>query len=255
MKTKKKISVIIFVRNAFLTVFILGIVAAGSVAFRGYCMYAAALDRLPTAEAAREIRAGRGFTSISDLPDTYLKAVVCAEDNRFYEHNGVDLVSIGRAFLRNIQSMSIVEGGSTITQQLAKNLYFTGEQELSRKAAEMFMAWKLESDFSKDEILELYVNCIYFGSGCYSVGDASRCYFDKDPLDMSDWECTMLAGIPNAPSVYDLNVNPDLAMQRQRQVVNMMVRQNGLTESQAQVILDTPPLGVEKEDALLCAKN
>lgn len=100
------------------------------------------------------------------------------------------------------------------------------------------MAWKLEHDFTKDEILELYVNCIFFGSGCYSVGDASRTYFNKEPAQMTDSECTLLAGIPNAPSVYDLNVNPELAQQRQRQVVERMVEDGQLTRQRADAILD-----------------
>lgn len=224
-------------RNVCLALFALCLLAGGCVAFRGYCLYTAALENLPTAQAARQVRGGEGFTPLSALPATYLDAVVAAEDRRFYSHNGVDPLALGRALLNDLCTLSFAEGGSTITQQLAKNLYFTQEKELTRKAAEVFMAWKLESDFTKEEILELYVNSIYFGSGCYSVGDASRTYFDKEPGDMTDWESTLLAGIPNAPSVYDLNVNPDLARQRQRQVVELMVESGSLTRRHAEAIL------------------
>ncbi len=233
----KKRFAILAVRNVFLTLFTLCLLAGGWVALRGYWLYTAALENLPTSQAAREIRSQEGFTPLSDLPDTYLDAVVAAEDHRFYSHNGIDLAALGRALFNDLRTLSFAEGGSTITQQLAKNLYFTQEKELTRKAAEVFMAWKLENDFSKEELLELYVNSIYFGSGCYSVGDASRTYFDKEPGDMSDWECTLLAGIPNAPSVYDLNVNPDLAQQRQRQVVELMVERGKLTQHHADAIL------------------
>lgn len=233
----KKKSALRGVRNVFLTLFALCILAGGCVALRGYWLYTAALERLPTNQAARQVREQEGFTPLSSLPKTYLDAVVTVEDHRFYEHGGVDLIAMGRALFNDIRTLSFAEGGSTITQQLAKNLYFTQEKELTRKAAEVFMAWKLESDFTKEELLELYVNSIYFGSGCYSVGDACRTYFDKEPGNMTDWESTLLAGIPNAPSVYDLNVNPDLAGQRQRQVVEMMVENGKLTRHRAEVIL------------------
>lgn len=238
MKTKKKKSAVLYVRNIFLVVFTLCVLAAGAVAVKGYFMYTGALEELPTAQAAKQVRSQEGFTSLGRLPATYLDAVVAVEDHRFYDHGGLDFIAIGRAVLHDIQTLSLEEGGSTITQQLAKNLYFTQEKELSRKAAEVFMAWKLEHDFTKDEILELYVNSIYFGSGCYSVGDASRTYFDKEPEAMTDWESTLLAGIPNAPSVYDLNENPDLAQQRQRQVVELMVVHGGLSRERADLILD-----------------
>lgn len=234
---KKRRSRALLVRNLFLLLFAVCVISAGAVTLKGYYMYTSALEKLPTAYAAREIREQEGFTPLSELPETYLDAVVAAEDHRFYEHGGIDLIAIGRAALNDIRSLSFVEGGSTITQQLAKNLYFTQEKELTRKIAEVFMAWTLEHDFSKEEILELYVNSIYFGSGCYTVGDASLAYFDKPASQMTDYECTLLAGIPNAPSVYDLNENPDLAGQRQRQVVELMVKYTGLDSDAAEDIL------------------
>ena len=155
----------------------------------------------------------------------------------FLSHGGIDLLAIGRAVWNDLCSLSFVEGGSTITQQLAKNMLFTQEKDLCRKAAEVFAAWDLESHYSKDEILELYVNSIYFGSGCYSVGAASQTYFEKDPAQMDANECTLLAGIPNAPSVYDLSVNPELAAQRQRQVVSSMLEHEFLTQEEAEELL------------------
>ena len=130
-----------------------------------------------------------------------------------------------------------MEGGSTITQQLAKNLYFTQEKELVRKVAEVFMAFHMEANYSKEEIFELYVNSIYFGSGCYDVASASHSYFGVEPAQMTPDQCTLLAGIPNAPSVYDPTVNPDLASQRQRQVLRLMVKYEYLTATEAGDIL------------------
>ncbi len=235
-ESKKKRTALKTVRNIVLIFFALCITAAGGVTLRGYFMYTAALDEKPLMEAVRDIRSKEGFTEASMLPETYLDAVIAVEDHRFYEHEGVDYIAIGRALYNDIKTLSFAEGGSTITQQLAKNLYFTQEKELTRKIAEVFMAWNIESRLNKDEILELYVNSIYFGSGCYTVGDASRAYFGKDPSEMTDYECTLLAGVPNAPSAYDPSVNPDLAAQRQRQVVGLMVKYSGLSQDEAKLL-------------------
>jgi len=166
------------------------------------------------------------------MPELYLDAVVAVEDHRFEQHLGIDLIAIGRAAWNNLTSWSLREGGSTITQQLAKNMYFTQEKSFIRKIAEMFMAFRLESSYTKDEILELYLNSIYFGDGYYCVRDASQGYFGKDPIDMTDYESTLLAGIPNAPSVYSLTANPDLAEQRQQYVIQQMVKYGYISEGE-----------------------
>ena len=129
-----------------------------------------------------------------------------------------------------------MRGGSTITQQLAKNLYFDDEASLVRKAAEAMVTVVLEERYSKDEILELYVNCIYFGESYYCVYDASIGYFRKIPSQMTDFEATMLAGIPNAPSAYAPTVNMNLAVKRQEKVLESMVREGYLTEQEADII-------------------
>lgn len=251
---KKKPSRFKALRCTLLIVFTLCLCGAGAVTAHGYAMYSQALAALPTAQAAENVRSQEGFTSLEGLPETYLQAVVATEDHRFYQHNGIDILAIGRALVRDIVSLSLEEGGSTITQQLAKNLYFTQEKALSRKVAEVFMAWRLEADFTKDQLLELYVNSIYFGSGCYTVGDACREYFNCDPAAMTDFQATLLAGIPNAPSVYDLNENPDLARQRQRQVVALMVEHcQNLDQEWADGILTQSIL--EESGVALCAGN
>lgn len=204
---------------------------------RGYSLYQKAVQQKPLAAAVEEIRDKEDYTPLAALPQTYLDAVVSAEDCRFYQHKGIDLISIGRAAIHDIQTLSLEEGGSTITQQLAKNLYFTQEKDFSRKFAEMFLAFDLERNYSKNEILELYVNTIYFGDGYYSVKEASQGYFGKFPSEMNQQECTLLAGIPNAPSVYAPTKNPDLAAQRQKQVLDKMVDNGKLTEQEAEDLL------------------
>ncbi len=193
-----------------------------TVAHKGYELYRDALRADSLTEQVEAIRDKEGFTSYEDLPSVYVNAVVSVEDHRFFKHNGIDLIAIGRAVLHDIQAGRYVEGGSTITQQLAKNLYFDQEKEFSRKAAEVFMAFELEKHYTKDEIFELYVNCIYFGEGYYSVGEASEGYFKKVPGDMSDYESTLLAGVPNAPSKYAPTKNFKLAQKRQKKVIARM---------------------------------
>ena len=178
------------------------------------------------------------YIKYEDLPKNYINAIVAVEDRRFFEHNGVDLISIARAIVKDIQTMSLAEGGSTITQQLAKNTYFTQRKELTRKIAEIFMAFEYEKACTKEEILELYVNTIYFGDGYYCVYDAAHGYFDKNPQEMNLYESTLLAGIPNAPSVYAPTKNPELAKQRQAQVLNKMVKYKYLTQEKANELLN-----------------
>lgn len=169
------------------------------------------------------------YSTFDELPERYVDAVISVEDGRYYNHKGVDLRSIGRAIRNNYRTKELVEGGSTITQQLAKNIFFTQETSFSRKISEMFAALELEKEFSKEEIFELYVNNSYFGSGYYSIKEAALGYFGKelDELDLN--EITFLAGVPNAPSVYDPRENPDLAKQRQIQVLKRMKTNKKLT--------------------------
>ena len=185
----------------------------------------------------QQLREQEDYTKIDDMPQIYLKAVVSVEDHRFYKHFGIDAISIGRAFVNDIKKMKFVEGGSTITQQLAKNIYFTQDKKIVRKVAEIFMAFSIESNYNKDEILELYLNTSYFGNGFYSVKSASLGYFNKLPKDMNDSESIMLAGIPNAPSLYNPIQNKNLAIERQRQVINKMIKYGNLDKVEAEKII------------------
>lgn len=167
-------------------------------------------------------------------PKYYGEAIIAVEDHRFKEHGAIDMISIGRAVVSNIQAKELNEGGSTITQQVAKNLYFITEKNfVYRKIAEIFLAFDLENNYSKDEILELYFNTIYFGEGYYGVREASKGYYKKEPKDLTLYEASMLAGIPNAPSVYAPTVNPDLAKSRQGKVIRSMVEYGYLSQEEA----------------------
>lgn len=188
----------------------------------GYSLYQKVLKETSLEDNISEIRNKQNYIKIENVSPYFLDAIISVEDHRFYSHDGVDIISTIKAIFTNIKASSYVTGGSSITQQLAKNMYFSQEKKMTRKVAEMFMAYNLENKLSKEEILELYINNIYYGSGYYSVKDASLGYFNKEPIDLTLEEATLLAGIPNAPSVYSLDVNPDLAYQRQKQVISAM---------------------------------
>ncbi len=215
------------------------IVISSRYIYIGYNMYKSALDNMSIEDKIEEIRSKDNYVEISKLPQMYLNAVIAVEDHRFYMHSGIDIIAIIRATINDIRAMSFIEGGSTITQQLAKNIYFTQEKRIERKIAEVFMAFEIEKNCDKDEILELYLNTSYFGEGCYTAKEASNVYFDKDTEYMTDYECIMLAGIPNAPSVYAPTKNLELAKQRQRQVIEKMIRYNFLTPNQSNEILNS----------------
>ena len=225
------------VRNIILAILIICICIAGYIGYQGYDMSKKALKETSIEEKIEEIKSKDNYTTLEEMPQMYKEAVIAAEDHRFYNHGAIDIRSIGRAIVANIKRKKLVEGGSTITQQLAKNTYFTQEKRFTRKVAEVFVAYKYEEKCEKDEILELYLNTSYFGDGCYSVKEASLNYFDKDPINMTEYECIMLAGIPNAPSVYAPTKNPKLAAQRARQVINKMVECKYLSKEEADKII------------------
>ena len=171
---------------------------------------------------------------LQQVPIILQQAVISIEDNRFYSHIGIDIEGILRATLVNIQKGSIVEGGSTITQQLVKNLFLSQEQTVTRKFEEALLSIDMELRYSKEEILEMYLNTIFFGSGSYGIQDAARNYFAKPPAELTLAESALLAGLPNAPSLYSPHVNMAAAKQRQALVLNAMVRNGYIGPVQAQ---------------------
>lgn len=211
-----------FIKRMLFLLFLVIVIAGGILIKQGYDKYQTALREFPLERAVNELREKKNYTVYDDIPKIYFDAVVAVEDRRFYKHNGFDIIGTARAVYNDIRAWELLEGGSTISQQLAKNLYFPQDNTPERKIAEIFMALKIEREYEKKDILELYVNGIYYGSGYYCIYDASVGYFGKKPADMTDDECTLLAGIPNAPSVYSLDVNPDLARQRQKHVIECM---------------------------------
>ena len=233
MKLLKKV-----IFGLILTILIIILLAAIIFGVPGYTMYKDAIESTPISEKIEEIKKEKkNYTEFDDIPKTYVNAVIAAEDHRFYDHNGIDIIGIARAIFTDIRKQSLVEGGSTITQQLAKNIYFSQERTSRRKIAEIFMAAEIEKECEKNDILELYANTSYFGDGYYTIKDACKGYFKKDLSKLSDYECAMLAGLPNAPSVYAPTKNPELAKKRTEHVIKRMVEYEYITQKEADKIL------------------
>lgn len=237
MKKKPRSLIRKFVLYLFAVLFFITTIIFLVFGVKGYFMYQEAVKAYPISQMVSSIQNRENFVEYDELPTIYIDAVISAEDKRFETHCGVDLITISRAVVNDIKAMSFVEGGSTITQQIAKNQYFTQEKKLERKFAEIFTAIELEQYCSKQEIFELYVNTIYFGNGYYGIYDAAKGYYGKLPSELSDYEAIMLAGLPNAPSAYSLNTNPDLAYSRMKIVLSRMVECGVITQEQANDIL------------------
>lgn len=169
---------------------------------------------------------------IEEIPDHVKNAVIAIEDHRFYEHDGVDLVGISRAFVKNVKAGSIVEGGSTITQQLTKNALLSTEKTYKRKLEEFFLAREIEKQYSKDEIMQMYLNRIYFGNGSWGIKRAAMGYFGKDVKDLSISEAAMIAGLIKAPSSLDPYKNYDKAIERRDMVLQMMNTHGFITDEE-----------------------
>ncbi len=227
-----------FFRKLILLLLITILLIGGVCYINGKKLYDEKTSEISLSNKVAEIKSSDSFVSLNSLPVYYKNAVIAVEDHRFYKHGAVDPVAIARAIYSNIKSLKFREGGSTITQQTAKNLYFISEDDVvSRKVAEILLGMDLEKNYSKNDILELYINTIYFGDGYYGIKQACNGYLNKEPQDMTISDATMLAGIPNAPSVYAPTQNPDLTISRQQKVISSMVKYNYLTQAEADGIV------------------
>jgi len=188
-----------------------------------------------------QIRIEKGvYVPLQKIPQHMKNAILATEDPRFYQHSGIDYRGILRAALKNIIRMRVSQGGSTITQQLTKVVFLTPERSFVRKIREIILARRLEKEISKDEILELYLNKIYFGHGAYGVQMAAKTYFGKDIARINQAEAALLAGLPKSPMVYSPYSDIDLTKLRQSQVLKRMVDEGYLTEAQSAQIYDQP---------------
>ena len=229
-KLKKIILIVILIIIALFVGFF------GYTFIKGYSMYKSAIKEISIKDKFTQIQEQENFVRINEVPDIFINAIISVEDKRFYTHKGIDFLSIGRAVATDFRTHDFTEGGSTITQQIAKNEYFTQSKNFYRKVAEVFIARDIEKEYSKDEILEIYYNTNFYGSGYYGIYDASIGYYEKEPAELSDYEATILAGVPNAPSVYSPKVNLNLAERRQDVVLGKMISAGYLTTSEMKEI-------------------
>ena len=185
---------------------------------------------------------------IETLPDHFIKAVLATEDRRFFDHLGIDFVGLSRAMLENVRANSVVQGGSTITQQLAKNLFLTNERTIERKVKEAFLSVWLEVNVPKKEILKLYLDRAYMGGGNFGVSAAAQYYFDKDVKDINLAEAAMLAGLYKAPTKYAPHINLPAARARANEVLTNMVQAGFMSEGQVINARRNPAKIVERSD-------
>ena len=199
--------------------------------------YVKATNDVSIQEKVKEIKSRDSYVSYDEINENLLKATVAIEDRRFYEHHGVEYRSMARALYQNVVARDIRGGGSTITQQLAKNMYYTYQPSYLRKVSEIFTAYDLEKELSKKEILELYVNVINYGDNHIGIREASEGYFHKKPKDLTLDEATLLAGLPQSPANYQLSNHEDVARRRQIQVLNAMVRESMINEDEKMAVI------------------
>lgn len=179
-----------------------GVVAA-PVIKDGYDLYKQAVEQMPIQEKVDEIRAQDAYTPFEEISPVFIETLLNSEDRRFYYHFAIDPIALVRAVIANTFRGRYIQGGSTITQQLAKNMYFSFEKQMSRKVAELFVAFQLEKMYSKEDILALYCALAYFGQNCYGVKRAGGYYYGVEPADLNRQQSQELVRALKAPSVYN----------------------------------------------------
>ena len=261
---KKKMSVWSLVIKFLIGLFLLSLIA---IASGGWALYSLNKD-LPSIAALKDYRPSiitrvyddeselidqfyledRKLIRIEDLPRFVIQAFVSAEDARFFQHSGIDLQSIVRAFLKNLKAGAIVQGGSTITQQVAKSLFLTPEKSYIRKLKEAMLSSKIERYLGKYEILNLYLNQIYLGHGAYGIESAAQRYFGKQAKELTLAEAALLAGLPKAPSRYSPLYHFDLARNRQIYVLRRMTEDGYITEEERKDAIDVALVVIRDEE-------
>lgn len=228
-------------KRLILIILIIVIAIVGYFTLEGYNRYKEAIDELPLAVAVNNIQSDPTYVSFDEIDPDFVSALISIEDHRFFERKGVDVVAIGRALVANLVSKEIQQGGSTITQQVAKNIYFSNKPSFTRKIAEVFFVWDLEDHYTKEEIFAMYANIIYYGDGYYGIKQASNGYFNKAPNDLTLYEASLLAGLPQSPSRYQLSNGYKLINERQRNVLNSMLKYGEITQEEMDEALSQQP--------------
>lgn len=204
----------------------------------GFIEYKQALNEISLEDKVAQIQNQSDYVPIEDISEYLIQATISTEDQRFYKHSGVDFIAYGRILYVLITTGKISGGGSTITQQVAKNMYFGFEPSIIRKFAEIFMIHDIESKYDKDEILEIYVNIINYGDNHMGIYQASRGYFDKNPDELNFDEATLVAGIPQSPSNYQLSNHYENALIRQQAVIATLIDTQTFTQDEVNQLMN-----------------
>lgn len=237
-----------FIKRVFLVLFTIILIGGSFLVYKGYREYKNVVAENSIETVVASIQNKKHYTRNEDINPLFLEAVVATEDERLYSRGTVlDYRALGRAFVKNITTFSLAEGGSTIPQQVAKNLYFPNNFTATRKVAEYFIASDLDKLYSREEILELYVNMNYYGDGHHGIREASFGYFNVNPKDMSRAQAAMLAGIPQSPAYYQLSSNYKGAKARQEHVLYRLVDAGVITQEEAISIFNEDVYGGNKE--------
>lgn len=220
------------IRRILVLLLVVALFIVGIVSFFGFQEYKTATEEVPLVEKVTQLQQSEHYTTHDQIADDFLDAVVAIEDRRFYTHSGIDLISLVRVTLANLVAQDIVGGGSTITQQLAKNFYYMESNSFVRKVSEAFSAKDIEKAYDKDEILEMYVNIIYYGDGYYGIYDASMGYFGVTPDQLTLAQASLLAGLPQSPSRFALSNNNNASYTRQQDVLNAMLENEYISKEE-----------------------
>ncbi|HEY4538261.1 MAG TPA: biosynthetic peptidoglycan transglycosylase [Erysipelothrix sp.] len=237
------------VLSKIILIIILSFVLFSSVIFyQGYQEYQKVTAKESIEAKVAQVQS-QDFSEYEAIAPLFLDAIMVTEDARFYYRDSpIDRIALMRALKVNLKHKGFYEGGSTIPQQLAKNLYFDHSASLVRKVSEYFIARDIMDLYSHNEIIALYANVIYYGDGYLGITQASYGYFDLAPKDLNDFQATLLAGLPQAPSIYQLSTNYEGALKRQEHVLNRLVDEHYLTENEKHEIISMGGIDHEKEN-------
>lgn len=209
------------------------LVVIAAVFSTAYFSYVKAIERIPISEVKNIVKENSpNYIEFDEISDYLLDATYAIEDKRFYQRKGIDYRALGRAMLENIKHMSFVEGGSTIDQQLVKIVYYGYQRDVVEKISEFFFVEEMNETYTKEEILEMYVNIINYGDGYVGISEAAKGYFNKEPKDLNLFESSLLAGIPNSPANYQLSNNNIKTYERQRKVIKDMLSINEIAQQE-----------------------
>lgn len=221
-----------FLKRLLIGLVIIGLTVTSVLVYLGYQEYKSVVTDDPIGEVVTRIQERDDYVRLDDIDTLFLDAIVAVEDQRYWTRGSViDYRSLGRAILTNLINFELREGGSTIPQQISKNLYFEDNLSLIRKIAEVFISRDLLNVYTKEELLELYVNIIYYGNDSYGIYNASLSYFNVVPKELSDGQATLLAGLPQSPSIYDPTEQLDLAKLRQEHVLDRLLALGYITDA------------------------